>query len=58
MALLRADFNAGIGFAEMLGQSNYLAVVGGGKQPKFPQNKVRRAISLQRLLYPLLHAQI
>jgi hypothetical protein len=34
------DFNAGIGIAEMLGQSNYLAIVGGGKNPKFPQNKV------------------
>jgi hypothetical protein len=34
------DFNAGIGVAEMLGQSNYLGIVGGGKQPKFPQNKL------------------
>ncbi|KAG2417326.1 hypothetical protein HFD88_008545 [Aspergillus terreus] len=35
-----ADFNAGIGLVEMIGQSNYLAIVGGGRQPKFPQNKL------------------
>ncbi|KAL2822188.1 WD40-repeat-containing domain protein [Aspergillus cavernicola] len=34
------DFNAGIGVAVMLGHSNYLAIIGGGRQPKFPQNKL------------------
>ncbi|KAF3396319.1 SVP1-like protein 2 [Penicillium rolfsii] len=34
------DFNAGIGLVEMLGQSNYLGIVGGGRNPKFPQNKL------------------
>ncbi|KAF9894543.1 Phosphatidylinositol 3,5-bisphosphate-binding protein [Aspergillus nanangensis] len=34
------DFNAGIGLVKMLNQSNYLAIVGGGRQPKFPQNKL------------------
>jgi len=33
------DFNAGIGAVQMLGKTNFVALIGGGKQPKFPQNK-------------------
>ncbi|KAH8816879.1 WD40-repeat-containing domain protein [Xylogone sp. PMI_703] len=38
------DFNAGIGHVQMLGKANFIALVGGGKQPKFAQNKGRISI--------------
>ncbi|KAF9875094.1 WD repeat domain-containing phosphoinositide-interacting protein 4 [Colletotrichum karsti] len=34
-----AEFNGGIGLVEMMGTTNYLAMVGGGKPPKFSINK-------------------
>ncbi|KAF4447851.1 putative HSV2 Phosphatidylinositol 3,5-bisphosphate-binding protein [Fusarium austroafricanum] len=39
--LLKAsrDFNAGVGLVQMMGMTNYLALVGGGRSPKFATNK-------------------
>ncbi|KAI5287026.1 Phosphatidylinositol 3,5-bisphosphate-binding protein [Ascosphaera atra] len=34
------DFNAGVGLAVMLGQTNYLALVGGGRKPQFSRHKL------------------
>ncbi|KAK5655923.1 hypothetical protein OQA88_5058 [Cercophora sp. LCS_1] len=34
------DFNAGVGLVQMMGKSQYLGLVGGGKQPKFANNKL------------------
>ncbi|KAH7112835.1 WD40-repeat-containing domain protein [Dendryphion nanum] len=38
---LARELGGGIGSAEMIECSKYLALVGGGKQPEFPQNKVQ-----------------
>lgn len=39
---MKTDFNAGIGLVRMMGMTNYLALVGGGRSPKFAMNKVRQ----------------
>ena len=39
-ANIHLDFNGGIGLVQMMGKANIMALVGGGRQPKFAQNKV------------------
>ncbi|KAJ4298376.1 Phosphatidylinositol 3,5-bisphosphate-binding protein [Collariella sp. IMI 366227] len=34
------NFNAGVGLVQMMGKANYVGLVGGGRQPKFPSNKL------------------
>ncbi|CAI4211209.1 unnamed protein product [Parascedosporium putredinis] len=43
---LNSDFNAGVGLVQMMGTTNYLALVGGGKLPKFASHKLREAPNL------------
>ncbi|KAM7213252.1 WD40-repeat-containing domain protein [Rhypophila decipiens] len=45
------DFNAGIGIAQMLGSSNILGLVGGGKQPKFARNKACTCCTLSLIIW-------
>jgi hypothetical protein len=44
----QTDFNGGIGIAEMIGRANYVALVGGGERPKFPQTKVGLTLNSAR----------
>ncbi|KAF2271522.1 WD40 repeat-like protein [Westerdykella ornata] len=53
---LAREFGGGIGSVEMLGITRYMALVGGGRQPKFPQNKVRNLSPQDVLEWDFVHA--
>ncbi|KAI0138325.1 WD40-repeat-containing domain protein [Pestalotiopsis sp. NC0098] len=37
---LTRDFNGGLALVQMMGSTNYIALVGGGRSPKYPNHKV------------------
>lgn len=52
--MLKKNLVNGIGLAQMMGMSNIIAIVGGGRKPKFAANKARdtQLWSCESLLMP------